>query len=66
MVEDSMTVWVNKMPTVGRYFFSRDDVIREFPRLKSIGIKSALRRLTESGRIFSPWRGFLCGHPGRI
>ena len=58
MAEDSITAWVYKMPTVGRYFFSRDDIIEKFPSLKYEGIKSALRRLTESGRIFVPWRGF--------
>lgn len=58
MERATLSSWVNRMPARGCYFFTKKDILDQFPDMGLEAIRSAIRRMNVVGRIFSPWKDF--------
>lgn len=54
----SIADWVEIQAPGGRYTFSKVEVTEIFPQMSVFAIDTAIQRLVDKGRIFSPCRGF--------
>jgi len=50
--------WVEDLPKNGRIYFSKQDVVRQFPDMSRDNIKNALYRLGKRKKIQSVWHNF--------
>ena len=52
MERATLSSWVNRMPARGCYFFTKKDILDQFPDMGLEAIRSAIRRMNVAGRIF--------------
>jgi predicted transcriptional regulator of viral defense system len=57
MKRGGISNFVNQLPAMGRYTFSRDEIVQRFKK-SDAAIKLTLNRLQKKGKIVSPRRGF--------
>ncbi|MBX9671081.1 MAG: type IV toxin-antitoxin system AbiEi family antitoxin [Candidatus Obscuribacterales bacterium] len=57
MKNGAIATFVNELPAIGRYTFSREEIEQKFEK-SDAAIKLALNRLQKKGKVVSPRRGF--------
>ena len=58
MSRETPSEYVRKLPWKGQYFFSYEDFAKHFPDKGGPYLRVALKRLSNSGKIVSPWSNF--------
>lgn len=58
MLRETPSEYVKKLPWKGQYFFSYEDFATHFPDKSEPYLRVALKRLSNSGKIISPWSNF--------
>lgn len=55
---DKIRHWIDSLPKMGKNFFTREEVLKQFPSMNVSNIRNALYRLSKKGKIQSVWHGF--------